>query len=254
MKRSEDYEEKHRMTRTFDYERTLGFSTNIVEKMIHWAILEETPLFLLLGQFGSGKTITCGLFTQRMLKEREQSPEQHIPLALYLDLRDISNIRQKYDAPLETLLVDMLSKPGECTPSGFSIFQYCQRNPTIVVYDSFDQACMGLTMDERMRFYKTIMGIIPNFSVFPKYGKDSKTRVVLPIRKESFRSEREQDSFLRMNGSMPQHRIEQYCMLPFNDEQIAEYILKNIGVQQKPTETGKDLLYEFLDRAGLRNV
>ena len=218
--------------------------TKIVNYLKDWALSEGPSLFALTGEFGTGKTVTCKLFAQALSEERERFPEQGIPLPVYFDLRDISRMREKYDSRLEDLLVEMLSEPGECIPCGTDIFQYVQRNPTVVIYDSFDQASISLTTEQQMRFYKNIMGIVRSF-------QEGSTKVLLSTRGEFFRSDGEMHRFLEMDGAIPDDKIQVAKMLLFTEKQILEYLWKNMGGEERSREDGRALTRECLAHIGL---
>jgi len=200
---------------------------NPVHEIVRYAKQRHSTLQVILGPAGSGKSTVCKLVTDVIL--RECDPEERFranpdhPTSVYLDLLDVVDIQKKWSCKLEELLEEMLRKPGETCPPGTYVIQYVQEKPTVITYDHFDLATNALIYAERFRLYKTLLGIVPKM-----IGRDdSQTHVVLPLRREVFRSNIEENTFLSIDGSIPSYDIHKLTLLPFTDEQIVDYLFRD---------------------------
>ena len=96
----------------------------IVPKLADWACSGIGPrLTALLGEFGMGKTVTCQLLTQELLRRRREG-DTEAPLPLYFDLRNIDSPASAGGRRLEDLIDNMLRRAGGDLPPAREVIAY----------------------------------------------------------------------------------------------------------------------------------
>jgi WD40 repeat protein len=239
----------------------------IVDELVSWAAStsRHAPrLVALLGEFGMGKTITCQLFTQTLLKLRQKNP--NIPLPIYFDLRGINSVEDG-KADLSSLLQQMLKNESGEAPSPNEVISFARERGSIVIFDGLDEVTNRLSSDAAIRFYRQLLSIVPaeTWSSDNAYrrrarnrqpvtkektdGKDGRRkrkrrqlpidddlmtgpRLIVSCRTHYFRDVTAQRSFLTgMDRSQVEADadIAAYFMLPFTDEQIENYLTIHLG-------------------------
>ena len=133
----------------------------IVPKLADWACSATGPrLTALLGEFGMGKTVTCQLLTQELLRRRRDG-DSDVPLPLYFDLRNIESPASASDRRLEELIDDMLRRAGGEPPPAREVIAYCRDRGALVVFDGLDEVTNKLTTEQAIRLYRELLGIVP---------------------------------------------------------------------------------------------
>jgi WD40 repeat protein len=219
----------------------------IVEHLINWAGSTPPPrLVAVLGEFGMGKTVTCQKFTQDLLALRDDNPA--LPLPIYFDLRDVGRINEDSHFNLETLLDQMLSKPGTDAPSGREVIAYVKERAAIVIFDGLDEITNKLPHEAAIRLYRELLAIVPaeywradseqrrllrNRKAAPK--ATGGPRLIVSCRTHYFRDVAAQRGFLTNMERAPLEAdkdIAAYFMLPFTGEQIEAYLKLHLGDQE----------------------
>jgi hypothetical protein len=216
----------------------------IVEHLINWAGGAPSPrLVAILGEFGMGKTVTCQKFTQDLLALRADNPA--LPLPIYFDLRDVGRVGDESRFNLETLLDQMLTKPGADSPTGREVIEYVKARGAIVIFDGLDEITNKLSQDAAIRLYRELLAIVPaefwtEDSAHRRLGRSRKAepkaiggpRLIVSCRTHYFRDVAAQRGFLT---GMERAQLEAdqdiaaYFMLPFTREQIEAYLKLHLG-------------------------
>jgi len=117
----------------------------IVPKLADWACSRIGPrLTALLGEFGMGKTVTCQLLTQELLRRRREG-DSDVPLPLYFDLRSIDSPASAGGMRLKELIDNMLRRAGEDPPPAGEVIPYVRNHGALVVFDGLDEVTNKLT-------------------------------------------------------------------------------------------------------------
>ena len=216
----------------------------IVDHLIDWAGKQHGPrLVALLGEFGMGKTITCQLFTQRLLEKRVK--DQSLPLPIYFDLRNVEHGGDGGSGDLEKLVGQMLRRPGTSPPSAKEVIALARERDAIVIFDGLDEITNKLTQDAAIRLYRELLSIVPG----DEWRADSERRravamgkasnekmrgprLIISCRTHYFRDVAAQRGFLtdaeraRLEADAD---VDAYFMLPFTKEQIDTYLKQHLG-------------------------
>ncbi len=232
----------------------------IVDHLAKWATGAEGPrLVALLGDFGMGKTVSCQLLTQELLKQYQNNPS--VPLPVYFDLRNIDRPEAAGSTPLEDLIDQMLRRPGERPPAAREIIAYVRERDALIIFDGLDEATNKLTTEQAIRLYRELLSVIPadvwrsdiTDAAPPtlggrgkpghgEKGNSSQTkgaaarvvrsttrgpRLLVSCRTHYFRDIAAQRAFLigqNREHLSPEDDIKVYYLLPFDDQQITEYL------------------------------
>ena len=221
----------------------------IVKHLIDWASAttgDAPRLIAILGEFGMGKTVTCQLFTQKLLELRLDNPD--LPLPVYFDLREVDRVGEDGSADLETLIGQMLRKAGEEAPRAREVIKFIRERGAIVVFDGLDEITNKLSYDAAIKLYRELLGIVPSElwvrdtaqRRMSRHTRRSKRdfdgpRIVVSCRTHYFRDVAAQRGFLtgtERSKLEADADIAAYFMLPFNDQQIEKYLELQLGREQ----------------------
>jgi len=217
---------------------------DIVTHLADWACTSEGPrLTAVLGEFGMGKTVTCQLLTQELLKRHERGVPG-APLPLYFDLRNVLEIQDRNEPNLETLIDQMLRRSGEKLPPAAEVIAYVRHHSALVIFDGLDEVTNKLSPAQAISMYRELLAIVPAQTwqadamrrrevllgrapeAEPNGGQRG-PRIVVSCRSHYFRDISDQRSFLTGTdraGLSPESDIQIFVMLPFSPEQVTDYL------------------------------
>ncbi|MEU7791240.1 pentapeptide repeat-containing protein, partial [Amycolatopsis sp. NPDC049159] len=190
---------------------------------------DDAPLAALLGEYGTGKTITCQGLTEVLRTERAVGQ----PEPLYFDLRRLGNLDQRVPT-LPEILTECIkhgwSSGDSPPPSGEEVLAWARKTPTLFIIDGLDEVLVRLDAAQgtafthellKLRPIRTANGIQASFA-------GEHTKVLLSCRTHYFRSLREQSRhFLENDRDLA--GVGDYItllLLPLTDEQIRSYLKK----------------------------
>ena len=200
-----------------------------VERLVSWARGlddERSSLCALLGNLGTGKTTSAVLLTRRLLELRKTG--EQVPLPIYFDLRDLSPTTLK-DFGLRTLLTQLLANSSLSTITVDNVLATVQDELTLVIFDGLDEVLVHLSPGDGQRLTRSLLEVL-NLGKQNSQEEDPRTRLLLSCRTQFFRSIEEEFSFFDSQGR-ENKRGRDYLvltLLPFDEDQIHEYLLRNI--------------------------
>ena len=200
-----------------------------VERLASWARGlegEHSSLCALLGNLGTGKTTSTVLLTRRLLELRKA--DEQVPLPIYFDLRDLSPTTLK-DFGLRTLLTQLLAKASLSNVTVDNILTTIHDEHTLVIFDGLDEALVHLTPGDGQRLTRSLLEVL-DLDNRGSQEENPRTRLLLSCRSQFFRSVEEEFSFFDGQGR-ENKRCKDYLvltLLPFNEEQIREYLHRNV--------------------------
>ena len=230
-----------------------GERVEIVAELLRWArekSAHRARYVALLGPFGMGKTVTCQVFTQRLIEMRRR--DRTLPLPVYFDLRGIDKIPQDGSATLEDLMDMMLRKSGDDAPKASEIVKYARERDAIVIFDGLDEVTNKMPHDAAIRLYREFIDLVKNEMWVEDANRRKRRRdaprhrgmtrapedimrgprIVISCRTHYFRDMEEETSFLRdaerarLDGEWD---IQRWFMLPFSHAQIEEWLTAQLG-------------------------
>jgi hypothetical protein len=218
---------------------------DIVSVLADWACSGDGPrLTALLGEFGTGKTVTCQLVTRELVKRREQGKSNTLPL--YFDLRNLDLNNAGGPGTLERIVGELLHRTGESMLDAKQVIAHIRKTGAIVIFDGIDEVTNRLNADEAIRFYRELLSIVPvedwqadsdrrrsirmGEKVVPSPAVGP--RILVSCRSHYFRDLTTQRSFLSGQdraGLTADDDIQAFNMLPFSDYQIRAYLELHLG-------------------------
>ncbi|WP_158263095.1 pentapeptide repeat-containing protein, partial [Amycolatopsis sp. CA-128772] len=210
---------------------------DVVTYLMEWARDSDSPpLAALLGEYGTGKTITCQELTDRL----QAQPTPLRPEPLYFDLRRLGNLSNGVPS-LPTILTECINHgwaAGDMRlPSGEEVIARAKTVPTLFIIDGLDEVLVRLDAAQGVAFTHELLKLRPirmkgKGTVYaPFAGQD--TKVLVSCRTHYFRSLGEQSRhFLEHDRDLA--AAEDYValmLLPLTDEQIREYLHKALPEQ-----------------------
>ncbi|WP_345020826.1 NACHT domain-containing protein, partial [Saccharothrix violaceirubra] len=203
---------------------------DVVAFLTRWAHEPDSaPLAALLGEYGTGKTITCQELTER-LREDPTGPE-----TLYFDLRRLGGLDHGVPALADILTACIKGGwvPGDLPlPTGEQIIARAARTPTLFVVDGLDEVLVRLDTAQGVAFTHELLKLRPirtRDGVRAPFA-GAHTKVLISCRTHYFRSLREQSRhFLEHDRDLA--TAEDYhavMLLPLADDQIRDYLAKTL--------------------------
>jgi hypothetical protein len=218
----------------------------IVDALVAWATdSKQTPYGVLLGEYGTGKTWSSELLAKVLIENGKNDSTNSTPTPIYLDLRKANNDRDSLlgaNLPtLEVLLEKLLARntpAGKKAPTVAAVLQAVQQEGAVLIFDGLDEV-LAHHRDEAwgQAFIDLLFTALP-FRYWPKdfnpdraEGKPGK--VLVTCRDHYFKSENALRTELL--GISREHqasaRPKAWRLLPFNEEQIKDYLTKHFKDQ-----------------------
>ena len=203
--------------------------TDVVKHLVTWACEstgDSSRLCALLGDLGTGKTTSAILLTRKLL-ERRKFGEQ-VPLPFYFDLRDLSPTGLA-DFGLRTVLTHLLSASTKSAVMVDDMLDAIRSEPALVVFDGLDEALVHLSPGDGQRLTRSLLEVltlnVPNSGAEPPG-----THLLLSCRTQYFRTMNDEAFFANGEESERTHGKDYLVltMLPFDEDQIREYLRRNI--------------------------
>ena len=212
-----------------EFARAAVVSRNAIPAMgrlIEWANNREENapgLCALLGDLGTGKTTTSILLTRELLARRKDG--QDAPLPIYFDLRDL-DVDRLPDFGLRSMLEQMLRQSSPTPIDVDRALEIISAERCLVVFDGLDEVLVHLEEGAGQRLTRGLLQTLTLAA--PENNSD--TRLMLTCRSQYFRSVREEFAFFS-GQNRERVRGDDYLvltMLPFNEDQILEYLERNV--------------------------
>ena len=230
-------------------------SVDIVDYMVNWANQRDGQaerIFYLLGDFGAGKSTSCQMLTQTLMKQYNDNANNTLPI--YLDLKKLLqafNNDEIAKAPIAILLETMLRHTGitHTKVNGEDIVKYILEKPCLLIFDGFDEIGQKLDKQQQSALLTSLLNIFPNevyqSDLLRLAGKQQanqnviQSRILISCRTHFFRDNAEQQAFVQMQY---RHEISQtieniknyqlFYLLPFSKQQIENYLVKWLGTDR----------------------
>ena len=217
--------------------KTLAPATDGRGFLTDWLFNSDVPFCALLGDYGSGKTFLCRMFTARLLEMRQESqsedgneekgePQQNIAVPLYLDMRYLPTWQEGRVPDLEDML-DVLKKPaGFEDISVRGILAAAKQGDILLIFDGFDEKAAHLTDAQAPDLLRHIRSAAP---------KGSKGRVIIACRTHYFIDRPNEQKKMRggpafgTRDGFHQNDFRIAYVKPFDDDRVRAYLGKVVG-------------------------
>ena len=203
--------------------------TDVVSNLVCWAhdsSNKHSSVCMLLGDVGTGKTTTSILLARRLLELRKADEE--VPLPLYFDLRDLSPTGMT-DFGLRAVLTSLLATAVTSDITVDSFLNVVRNEHALIIFDSLDETLVHLSPGDRQRLTRALREVL----TLSGTGTDNdtpRTRLLLTCRTQYFRTVEEELSFFDEQGHESKRSTDYLVLtlLPFDEDQIREYLRRNI--------------------------
>ena len=243
-----------------------GESIPILEAIDNWISSKaesSPPLLAILGEFGSGKTFTCRMLNQRLIKRIEEGATD-TPTPLYVDLRLSPTYQDNRLPTLEQIIAEAL-RYNESTEDANSVLQQARQGNYLIIFDGLDEKLTHYHREQQEQFLGELWRLFPKsyrdaLSARAQWqqrarehstaeDKDAKLpaaiaqalaanrcRMLLSCRDHFFRSTSEQNAFLQgyLRAARSGEDYQGWSLLPFSSEQVREYLAKRFGEVRAP--------------------
>ncbi len=217
--------------------------------IINWALETDVPFFALLGDFGTGKTFTCRMLTREINAMYDESPET-VPLCIYIDLRRVSTRigTEKRVPKLVDILQDAISFAKDpldksiVTPE--DIIRLVRSNRAMIIFDGLDEKTVHFTPEETNQFITELWSIREQRD--KKENKPPQGKLLISCRTHYFRDTIEQNTLFlgRDREGRSKEEYRSCTLLPFDSEQIREYLEKRLGCDKEKIDRIANLFDE----------
>ena len=208
-------------------------TVNAIDYIKSWALESDVPFFALLGDFGTGKTFTCRMIARQLNALHHEEPDRY-PLCIYIDLRMVATRigSEKRIPRLLNILADAIESTKDplnqksVTPQ--DIIKLVRENRAMLFFDGLDEKTVHFTQEETNQFIAELWSIR---EIRDKDDTREQGKVLISCRTHYFRDIFEQNSLFlgrdREGRSSSEYRS--CTLLPFDDNQIREYLKKRLG-------------------------
>ena len=241
-------------------------STPILRAINNWLRNKDEyapPLLALLGEFGTGKTFTCRMLNQQLVKEIEDRVE-NTPTPLYIDLRLSPTYQDNRLPTLEEIIAEAL-RQNESQETAQAVLKQARQGDYVVIFDGLDEKLTHYRPEQQGDFLNELWRLFPKsyrdaLSVRaqwrqrqreqqdPKQNgtedrlpadieqkiKANRCRMLLSCRDHFFRTASEQNAFLQgyLREARAGEDYQGWNLLPFSADQVREYLHKRFGNQR----------------------
>ncbi len=225
-----------------------GKRIKILPLLEQWAIQPEESqrVTVLLGSFGSGKTVTTQLLAER-LSNRLSKGEAH-PIPVYLDLRRLIGHFSHNTAPENFQLKSLIAASLHSDTDGFEntdgLVDFLRREPCVILFDGLDEVGTRLGMAKTAKLFRQLLDIVPieawqaDIEQGTADWHTCPTRLLITCRTHFFRDHVEETGMLtgqhrhplsatnRDNKGDP---VQRFYMAPFTPQQVKNYLTNHLG-------------------------
>jgi len=170
---------------------------------------------------------------------------------IYLDLRLLSGV-----AGLPTLhqMIDIALQSSWQSDhrdmDADTIIDSVRNHQALIIFDGLDEVGTHFDEDQNRRFIRELFSILPPHIFDSQNRDDPKSgKLIIACRSEFFRNTIQQNAMLTLQGrdGIEKRDYKAFVMLPFNDEQIYEYLQKNLSDGDEPQKLQKviDLIHSI---------
>jgi WD40 repeat protein len=199
-----------------------------VERLVDW-VRDDQPgaprLCALLGDVGMGKTTTAKLFSQRLLRLREQ--DTSVPLPILFDLREVRIPELRAAMTLDQILDGVLdmTRPADVPKERLNarvVRHHVDSGEAVIVFDGLDEVLVHLSPHDQQVFTRQLWRALDG---------NSGSKMLLTCRTQYFRTIRDEITYFT-GETRAGLRADDYLALlmrPFRDDQVREYLIANLG-------------------------
>jgi nucleoside phosphorylase len=205
---------------------------NVLDALDAWVQDPDTThFFVLLGEYGMGKTISCQQFTKNLQEQLKTAPAT-TPLPLYFDLRHVSGLDSRVPTLAQTIEECIergwLDHNGPAIVSLSVLYDTIEMRPAVFIFDGLDEVLSKLDSNNGQIFTRNLLKVFEDMENRRKKKGLSvpSVKVLVSCRTQFFRTLDDQQ-----NHFTGQERRGNFAkawttmlLLPVNDEQVTTYL------------------------------
>jgi len=224
--------------------------TDVLEHLLQWATgRRSTPLFALLGEYGTGKTVNCKRLAKALLQRRMTAPPGDLPpLPVYLDMRYAmplsgSGAPERDGGRFDHVRLDGLvnaifeeSFRSDRKPDATDLRRLVRQGNVLLIFDGFDEVAARLHPDEAQSLFRAMWSLLPQEAFSPDTGRRPKdteaVQMLVSCRTHYFRDMAAQAGLFTGGQREFERGHELYdsmVLLPFTEAQIGRYLAIHLG-------------------------
>ena len=223
---------------------------DLIPTLIEWVKDQTAPPFCaLLGEYGTGKTVSCQMLADQVNTERKKSESGALPLALYFDLRRV-DAKRLGEFAVEPIIEQLLKSADHAHKlKARELIDWVRANPALVIFDGLDEVLVHLSPKQGQDFTRALWSIYPPShwqryadkdaasTAAPANRPNTASKLLMSCRSHYFRTIADERALLvgQDRESIRASDYRAYLILPFNDEQILDYLKRNFP-QRDPTQ------------------
>ena len=220
---------------------------DLIPALIEWAKDHNAPPFCaLLSEYGTGKTVSCQMLADQINEKRKIPEAGALPLALYFDLRRVDSKRLS-DFAVEPIIEQLLKSADQHKLKARELIDWVRANPALVIFDGLDEVLVHLSPKQGQDFTRALWSIYPpshwqrraeNQASTSTTRPNTASKLLMSCRSHYFRTIAEERALYvgQDRESIRASDYRAYLILPFNDEQILDYLKRNFP-QRDPART-----------------
>ena len=227
-------------------------SVDLIAALLDWLRDGAAPPFCaLLGEYGTGKTVSCQMLAHQVNTLRQQPEQRALPLALYFDLRRIDP-QQLTSFAIEPVIEQLLNSADQAHKlKARELIDWVRVNPALVIFDGLDEVLVHLNPRQGRDFIHALWAIYP-----PAYwrartdldkpdsrkarqaGAPRNSKLLLSCRSHYFRTIADERALFvgQDREAIRASDYRAFLLLPFNDAQIIDYLQRHFP-QRDPQQT-----------------
>ena len=203
---------------------------DLIPALIEWAKDQTAPPFCaLLGEYGTGKTVSCQMLADQINAERKTLKIGELPLALYFDLRRVDAQRLSEFA-VEPIIEQLLRSADYAHKiKARELIDWVRAHPALVIFDGLDEVLVHLDPKRGQDFTRALWRIYPPSYWQPradvsKPSPGAASKLLISCRSHYFRTIADERALFvgQDRESVRASDYRAYLMLPFNDDQIVD--------------------------------
>jgi WD40 repeat protein/nucleoside phosphorylase len=219
---------------------------DVAETLLAWATqVDSKSLFVLLGEYGMGKTVSCQHFAKVLESKREQ--DHVLPIPLYFDLRNVTGLEQRVptveDIMLECARRDWTLTRGE--EVSLEIIKRYLEQGAVAIFDGLDEVLVKLTGSDGATFTRNLLSLLDRVKKMQVKTGGLPLKILISSRTQYFRTLRDERNHLTggERGNKDEDAFQAMLLLPFDDEQVRQYL--SYSVSESETSRVMQLIREM---------
>ncbi len=198
-------------------------SVNALDYLRSWLDdAQAPPRFVLLGEYGMGKTVTCQRLVRALEERRADDPTS--PAPLYFDLRHVTGLAQGVPG-IEATIEQCVQRGWKAAAAGhrdYAAICTLRDQGALLIFDGLDEVLVHLDASDGQAFTAQLLKFLADAT--PE--KAGAPRLLISCRTHYFRALRDQKTHFtgQERGDFGADAFRALILLPFTADQVRRYL------------------------------